>query len=260
MLKISTNTWIVELSKQKLEKPIFIQGLPGLGFVGKLSVDFLIDQLKPIKIAELYSTHLALPDGFLGIKVELNGTYTLPKYEFYAYRGNLNIIFLTGDVQPSLQGQYEVAEHVLTYIEQLGCKSIIALGGHSFRGRNRDIVYAVASDPNIIQMMGESKVKIAQGGSVKGAFGVILGLGKGRNMECLGLLGATRGTYPDLRASRNVVKILSDMYNLRVNLEDMDEKVKEMEKRLKQLRKISYVTPKREQRPKDKKLPSGYIS
>ena len=152
MSNISTNTWIVELSKQSLENPIFIQGLPGLGFVGKISVDFLIEQLKPIKFAELYSTHLALPDGFLGIKVELNGMYSLPKYEFYAYRGNPNIIFLTGDIQPSLKGQYEVAEHVLTYIEKLGCKLIIALGGHSLRGRNQDIVYAVASDQKLIQM------------------------------------------------------------------------------------------------------------
>lgn len=260
MSNISTNTWIVELSKQSLENPIFIQGLPGLGFVGKISVDFLIEQLKPIKFAELYSTHLALPDGFLGIKVELNGMYSLPKYEFYAYRGNPNIIFLTGDIQPSLQGQYEVAEHVLTYIEKLGCKLIIALGGHSLRGRNQDIVYAVASDQKLIQMTVKNKIQKAQGGSVKGAFGVILGLGKRRNMECLGLLGTTRGTYPDLRASRNVVQILSGMYNLRLNLDDMDEKVKEMEKKLKRLRKISYVPPQNERRPRKKKLPSGYIS
>jgi len=259
-LKISANSWIVELSKQSLKNPVLIQGLPGLGFVGKISVDFLIDQLKPIKFAELYSTYLTLPDGGLGVKIEVNGTFNLPKYEFYAYAENTNIIFLAGDIQPSMQGQYDVAKHVLTYIERFGCNSIIALGGYGTRGRNLDVVYTVTSDPNMIQMIGKNKVKIAQGGSVKGAFGVILGLGKERNMACLGLLGATRGTYPDLRASRNVVQILADLYNLPINLKDIDTKVKEMEEKMKRLRKISYVIPRREQRPQKKKPPSGYIS
>ena len=173
-LKISNNTWIVELSKQSLNEPVFIQGLPGLGFVGKISVDFLIEQLKPIKLAELYSTHLALPDGGLGVKIELNGTYKLPKYSFYAYKGKPDILFLAGDIQPSMQGQYDVIKHVLKYVKGFGCKSIIALGGYGIRSKNIDDVYVVASDPKIIQMLGKKKVKIAQGGSVKGAFGVIL--------------------------------------------------------------------------------------
>jgi uncharacterized protein (TIGR00162 family) len=259
-LKISNNTWIVELSKRSLNAPVFIQGLPGLGFVGKISVDFLIEQLKPIKLAELYSTHLALPDGGLGVKIELNGTYKLPKYEFYAYRGKPNLIFLAGDIQPVMQGQYDVVKHVLKYIKGFGCTSIVALGGYGIKAKNIDVVYAVASDPNIIKMIGKGKVKIAQDGSVKGAFGVILGLGKEMNLDCLGLLGATRGMYPDVRASRNIVQILKDMYNLQINLEDMDKKVKEMEERLKNFRKISSMNPRSERESGEKKHPSGYIS
>jgi uncharacterized protein (TIGR00162 family) len=254
------STWIVELSKQSLNKPVFIQGLPGLGFVGKISVDFLIEQLKPQKIADLYSTHLALPDGGLGVKIELDGTYRLPKYEFYAYKGNPDLIFLAGDIQPSTQGQYEVVKQILQYVKEYGCNSIVALGGYGVRGKNIDVVYAVASDPQIIQMFGKRKVKIAQGGSVKGIFGVILGLGKEMNLDCLGLLGATRGMYPDVRASRNIVQLLKDVYKLQINLEDMDQKVEEMEERLKHFRKITYTDPSSERDSREKKPPSGYIS
>ena len=257
---MSNSTWIVELSKQSLNNPVFIQGLPGLGFVGKISVDFLIEQLKPQKIADLYSTHLALPDGGLGVKIELDGTYKLPKYEFYACKGNPDLIFLAGDIQPSTEGQYEVIKQVLQYVKGYDCKSIIALGGYGIRGKNIDVVYAVASDPKIIQILGRRKVKIAQGGSVKGAFGVILGLGKEMNLDCLGLLGATRGMYPDVRASRNIVQLLKDVYNLKINLQDMDQKVKEMEERLKHFRKITSTDPRSERDSREKKPPSGYIS
>jgi uncharacterized protein (TIGR00162 family) len=259
-LKMLNNTWIVELSKQSLNNPVFIQGLPGLGFVGKISVDFLIEQLKPIKLADLYSTHLALPDGGLGIKIELNGTYKLPKYEFYAHKGKTDLIFLAGNIQPSMQGQYDVVKHVLKYIQGFGCKSIVALGGYGIKSKNIDAVYAVASDPNILKIIGKEKIKIAQDGSVKGAFGVLLGLGKEMNLDCLGLLGATRGMYPDVRASRNIVQILKNMYDLQINLEDMDTKVKEMENQLKNFRKISNMGPRSGRGSRKMKPPSGYIS
>ena len=40
----------------KLNKPIFIEGLPGIGNVGKLAVDFLIDELKAKNCLRLHHT------------------------------------------------------------------------------------------------------------------------------------------------------------------------------------------------------------
>ena len=39
----------------KLNKPILIEGLPGIGNVGKLAVDFVIDELKAEKLYSLFS-------------------------------------------------------------------------------------------------------------------------------------------------------------------------------------------------------------
>ena len=41
--------------KQVLKNPILIVGLPGIGNVGKVSVDFMIDELKAKKVYELFS-------------------------------------------------------------------------------------------------------------------------------------------------------------------------------------------------------------
>jgi proteasome assembly chaperone (PAC2) family protein len=46
---------MVEQVKIALRKPLLIHGLPGLGLIGKISVEFLIDQLKPIKVLDLLS-------------------------------------------------------------------------------------------------------------------------------------------------------------------------------------------------------------
>src|SRR6059036_1702080 len=123
------DTRINELSKVSLKEPVLIQGLPGLGYVGKVAVDFFIEKLRPRKIAELYSSYLLFPDGNLGINISEDGTYSLPRYEFYAYsQREPNVIFLTGDAQPSVGGQYEVASIVLEFAEQFGTKMVFTMG------------------------------------------------------------------------------------------------------------------------------------
>ncbi|MEM2539346.1 MAG: PAC2 family protein, partial [Candidatus Bathyarchaeia archaeon] len=52
-------TVIIEKEEVELKNPILIEGLPGLGMVGKIAVKYLIKQLKARKFAELYSPHFA---------------------------------------------------------------------------------------------------------------------------------------------------------------------------------------------------------
>jgi len=145
------DTKIEELVKMPLKEPVLVQGLPGLGYVGKVAVDYFIEKLKPKKIAELYSSFLLFPDGNLGINISEDGTYSLPKYELYAYNEREpNAIFLTGDAQPSVTGQYEVASLVLDYAQQSGVKMVFTMGGYGMRTSD-DVgaVYAVAGDQAI---------------------------------------------------------------------------------------------------------------
>jgi uncharacterized protein (TIGR00162 family) len=257
---MSQNIYLNEFTTFKGQEAILIQGLPGLGFVGKIAADFLIDQLKPQKLAELYSTYIALPDGDLGVRVDLDGTFELPKYEFYAHeRKNQSLIILTGEIQPSPWGQYAVATRIIEYASSLGCSSIVALGGHIIQGRRSDSVYAIGSTKNIIDELKKQKVQLAQAGAVKGAFGVLLGLAQQRNIPCLGLLGATPGTYPDLGAARNVLRILTNMYRLPVELEDIDKKIQDMESRVRRFQEFQVEAPGAEQQGAPP-VPRGYIS
>ena len=44
------SNWIINkkfTGDMKLKNPILVEGLPGIGNVGKLAVDFMIDDLKP---------------------------------------------------------------------------------------------------------------------------------------------------------------------------------------------------------------------
>ncbi len=50
-------TYIKEFMEIEPNNPVLIEGLPGLGLVGKIALRYLIKQLKAKKIAYLYSPH-----------------------------------------------------------------------------------------------------------------------------------------------------------------------------------------------------------
>ena len=50
-------TYVKELAKVEAKNPVLIEGLPGLGLVGKIAMRYLIKQLKAQKFAYLYSPH-----------------------------------------------------------------------------------------------------------------------------------------------------------------------------------------------------------
>ena len=56
-----------------LENPVFIEGLPGIGHVGKLVADHLVNELETVKVVEIYS-HYFPPQ----VMVEEDGTIKMP--------------------------------------------------------------------------------------------------------------------------------------------------------------------------------------
>jgi uncharacterized protein (TIGR00162 family) len=259
---LSQNVYLDELAPFRCENGVLVQGLPGLGYVGKIAADFLVDYLKPVKLAELYSTYIALPDGDLGVRVEMDGTFQLPKYEFHGYerKNDQSLVILTGEIQPVAWGQYSVATRILEYADKLGCRSIVALGGHIAQGRRHDVVYAIGGDKEIAEQLQKHNVQIAQAGAVKGAFGVLLGLAKQRNTPCFGLLGATPGTHPDLVAARNVLRALAGIYELPIGLDEIDHKIQDMESRVKKLQQFQAEVLPGTETPTTPPVPRGYIS
>lgn len=250
------DTKIHELSKVELKEPVLVQGLPGLGYVGKMAVDYFIEKLKPKKVAELYSSYLLFPDGNLGINISEDGTYSLPKYEFYSYsEKDPNIIFLTGDAQPSVTGQYEVASTVLDFAQQFGAKMVFTMGGYGTRsGNDVGAVYVVVGDQVLGDRLRKLGAKLAKGGAVTGAAGVILGIGRQRGLQCAGLLGATTGAYPDLEAARAVIQMLKELVSIPMELKDLDSEIEDMRKKMEKFRRSEIEEVKEgEEKPEEGK-------
>jgi len=61
------------------------------------------------------------------------------------------------------------------------------------------------------------------------------------DMQALCLLGETKGHVPDPRAAKNVLKVLSKMLGLELDLSGLDAKIREAERIREELEKLELV-------------------
>src|SRR3989338_6679358 len=117
----------------KLQRPVLLEGLPGIGNVGKIAIDFLIEELKAKKLSSLFSH--TLPHS---VFVNENNLVELPSIEVYykqfSDRKKPDLLILTGDVQPTEEvSSYAFCEKVLELAKGFGVNEVITTGGIGLR-------------------------------------------------------------------------------------------------------------------------------
>jgi len=234
------------IKKPKLNNPLVIEGLPGIGNVGKLAVEHLIDSIDAIKFAELYSEDFP-PQVF----INTDGTIELVKNEFYYWsakkRNQRDLILLTGDYQGlSSHGQYELAEKILDVAEDLGVKEIFTLGGYGLGHEVREPkVLCATTDKYLVKTMkkyGAIFKKNEPGGGIVGASGLLLGLGKLRGLQGACFMGETPGYLVDPKSAKAVLNILMKIINVNVDLSALEKKAKEIEYIAHQLKEMESLS------------------
>ncbi len=209
------------ITKPKLKEPsILIAGFPGIASIGKIVVEHLINSLEGELFLELYSEYL--PEWT--IKQE-DGLVSNIKLKFYQARGE-PLILLTSEAQAvSSFGQYSLTEEVLKVAKQLGVKTVITAAAYVLSPRERrKPVVGTATNEEGLELLKRYGVEILQGGVIVGMNGLLPCLSPLWGMKGLCVLGTTHGGVADVRAARNILEVLCRMLDLKVDLEDMEER------------------------------------
>jgi uncharacterized protein (TIGR00162 family) len=231
-------TFIKELAKVELNNPVLIEGLPGLGLVGKIAIRFLVKQLKAEKFAYLYSPHFPY-----FVLVSKKGSVRLLRGTFYYWRnknGDNDLVFFTGDSQAqTIEGQYEISDRLIDFAVQRGVKMIVTVGGYRMEAKDKPRVIAAATSQTLLNKALEAKAELSSTGSpIVGTAGLILGMARFKKIEALCVLGETRGYLPDPKAAKSVVEVLESIFGFGVDLAGLDEEIVKADKMVTRLQKI----------------------
>lgn len=233
---------IILSEEPELDAPVFVEGLPGVGNVGKLAIEHLVDELGGTRFAEVFCKDFppqvfVLPDGT--VKLVNNELFYVKKGERSAH----DLVLMTGDYQGlTSAGQYELATTILDLVRRLGCQRIFTLGGYGL-GRlvSEPGVLGAATDVETVNEMKELGVQFREdepGGGIIGASGLFLGFGKVHGLKGTCLMGETSGYLVDPQSAKAVLKILEGALDLQVTYEQLEEKAGEMDKIAQQLKEM----------------------
>ncbi len=212
----------------KLKNPIFIEGLPGIGHVGKLAVDFMIDELKAKKFLEVYSH--SFPNL---VFVNEKNLVELPTVKFYyaERKGKNDIIIMSGDVQPTEEkDSYEFTEQILKLLEEMNVSQIITLGGIGLQNPPKEPkVYCTGNSKELIDSFKKSGTQekiYGIVGPIIGITGLLLGLADLRKIKAVSLLAESFGnpSYLGIDGAKEIVKILNKKLSLGIDIKKMEIK------------------------------------
>jgi len=236
-------TKILLIKKLPLKDATLIVGLPGIGLVGKISVDYLLKEIKNEKIAEVLS------DSFPPSVHTKNSKIFLIKNEvfYFNYKGK-DFLFLAGPVQPALdmkagsaQEHYEFAETLINFFKSIGVKEVITLAGINVGDKRinaKPQVIVAGTDDVIIKEWTDAGAKEdKKEGLISGAAGLLVGLGRLHGLSGACLMGETNAqlVYGDPGSAKSLVELINKKFGFKVKMKSIDKEAKHIEKAFKEL-------------------------
>ncbi len=239
------NVIIETIETPTLTEPTLIEGLPGIGDVGKIAGSYLIEQLKAKKIVSIYSRFL--PPQVL---VTETGLVRPMQNELYHIRteSGRDVIILSGDYQGlTSEGQYDLSWEILKLAKSMNVGMIFTLGGYGVRKiLDEPRVLGAATSTELIEMMKEFGVHFETGhpsSGIVGASGLLLGLSGLFDMKGVCLMGETHGFFPDPLSAKMVLKVLASFFELELDFGPLDESSPNLDMLRKRLKEIENDMP-----------------
>jgi len=226
------------LADPELDEPVLVEGLPGVGHVGKLAAEYLLEELDSELVRRVYSTHFP-PQ----VSVE-DGRTQLACAEFHHVEADgRDLLVLTGDHQAGDGvGHYRLTECFLDVAESFGVGRAYALGGVPTGELIEEYaVLGAATDAANVESLTDAGVEFREdepAGGIVGVSGLLLGLGERREMPVACLMGETSGYLVDPKSARAVLEVLQELLDFDVDYATLEERAEEMEEVVKKIQEM----------------------
>lgn len=221
------NSMKIELSK-KPQNVTIIEGFPGLGLVGTISTEFLLDHLQAERIGSIWFSEMSPIIAIHESKV------IEPLGIFYNRKYNLVILHAITNVKDV---EWKLANAIQEVAKRLKAKEIISIEGVGTAGKGMGEAYYYSKLK--AKKWEQIGVKKLEEGIVMGVTASLLLHIKDVPMSCV--FAETKTGLPDSRAAAKVIQVLDKYLGLNVDYKPLLKKAESFEAKLKGLVKKASV-------------------
>jgi len=228
-------------ARPELNSPVMLAAWPGIGNVAIIVATYLKRKLDFKELGEIEASNFFDPIGII-VKDNVVEAPQFPQSQFYYWKNSgegSDIILLIGEDQPTTKG-YELANCVLDLALRFEVKRIYTCAAAITRIHHTEqpSVWGVATSQQLTEEL--KRYNLVQRGNLQiaGLNGLLLGVTKERGIEGVCLLGevpiyATRIQNP--MAALAVLKVLTTMLAINVDMAELTQMAMETKERLKQV-------------------------
>ncbi len=218
----------------ELHKPVLIEGLPGVGNVGKIVADFLAEKLEAKHFATVMSKHF--PPQVL---INSEGVGIMASNELFYVKdvgeSHLDVIFLLGDFQAATaEGQFLVCNEMMNEIFlRYDVSTVFTLGGYG-TGKMVDdaALLGAATDIETRDKLAPYGVTFRPGepaGGIIGASAILLGLAQFHGIEGACIMGETSGYLVDYKSAAKVLDVVEKLLGTSLDRTEFNEKCQQVD-------------------------------
>ena len=228
------------LLNKKPKNPIIIEGFPGIGFIGSIATEFLVDHLKAEKIGKIEFTEQT------PVVAIHNSKVVEPFGIFYSSKYNLVILHA---INPVNNIEWKITEAIEKIVKTLGAKEVISIEGVASTSKDVNTFFYSKKFSKKFEKM---KIPPLKEGIIMGVTASILLRDKFPS-SCIFV--ETHSQLPDSRGAAKIIEVLDKYLGLKVDTKPLLQKAEVLENKLKDLMQQSKVASEE----KDKKDKLNYL-
>ncbi len=227
---------VIFSKKPRLRKPYMLVGWPGMGEVAFKTVSYLIEQLKFEEFASIppedffYLTSSLVNKGILSVP-------ELPQSKFYYYKnktGKNDIIIFLSNAQPDLVRADAYSRRIIKIAKQFKVNSVVSFASmpQAIEHTQEPLVWFTATSAQIINNLKKFNLNLLSEGNISGMNGLFLGIAKREGLDGFCLLGEIplyTIQIENPKASCAIIKALSQIIGLKVDLSRLIEQARGMD-------------------------------
>jgi proteasome assembly chaperone (PAC2) family protein len=237
--------------KQDLAGASLILGIPGIGNVSNLTVDYLIKKLDAQLICEIKSDYL--PNIAL---ITQESMLALPSYELYLKRiMGKKIVFLRSNYAPINEYfNYKLADFLSAFLKKQKISLILTIAGIAYKEMPATIKLHCASNDLKLKKKLEKTGLIFDGNKsvnlIIGSAGLLLTSCSNFKIPGACILASTFG-HPQhfgIKESREVISFLNKYFSLNLDITDLDKEIKKINAEMKKIELSNKIDEESSQR------------
>ncbi|QLG48300.1 proteasome assembly chaperone family protein [Natrinema halophilum] len=215
----------------ELDDPTLIEGFPGVGLVGKIAADHLVEQLDMRYYASVHC------DGLAQIGVYRGGDRTVqPPVRIYVSEAD-DLLVLQSDAPIASQAVESVAGCLSDWIVDRATTPIYLSGLPAERSEDdRPDIYGIATGDGG-ELLESADVPIPpEDGVITGPTGALINRAARENEDCLGLVVQCDPQFPDPKAASVLLEDgIGPIADLEIDVQDLVDRAEEIRSKRQQL-------------------------